>query len=88
MNFGQIKVWFKDIINLLDKYILIGASSLIVFCVWQTQNGISKIAPGQNTCNVNMISLPLIKCLMKCLLLLHVLCVRFHMNKNNSIEYG
>lgn len=21
MNFGQIKVWFKDIINLLDKYI-------------------------------------------------------------------
>lgn len=87
MNFGQIKVWFKDIINLLDKYILIGASSLIVFCVTNS-NGISKIAPGPNTRNVNMISLPLIKCLMKCLLLLHVLCVRIHMNKNNSIEYG
>lgn len=87
MNFGQIKVWFKDIINLLDKYILIGASSLIVFCVTNS-NGISKIAPGQNTRNVNMISHPLIKCLMKCLLLLHVLSVRIHMNKNNSIEYG
>lgn len=87
MNFGQLKVWFKDIINLLDKYILIGASSLIVFCVTNS-NGISKIAPGPNTRNVNMISLPLIKCLMKWLLLLHVLCVRIHMNKNNSIEYG
>lgn len=88
MNFGQLKVWFKDIINLLDKYILIGASSLIVFLCVTNSNGISKIAPGPNTRNVNMISLPLIKCLMKCLLLLHVLCVRIHMNKNNSIEYG
>lgn len=87
MNFGQIKVWFKDIINLLDKYILIGASSLIVFCVWQTQMVFQKLHQDI-TRNVNMISLPLIKCLMKCLLLLHVLCVRIHMNKNNSIEYG
>lgn len=47
MNFGQLKVWFKDIINLLDKYILIGASSLIVFCVWQTQMVFQKLHQDQ-----------------------------------------
>lgn len=47
MNFGQIKVWFKDIINLLDKYILIGASSLIVFCVWKTQMVFQKLHQDQ-----------------------------------------
>lgn len=45
MNFGQIKVWFKD--NLLDIYILISASSLIVFCVWQTQMVFQKLHQDQ-----------------------------------------